>query len=129
MGKFFKNSRLTKAALLIYFVVLTFLLFKPANLEEMPWFVFDGIDKLIHLSIFAVLGFLFMLVFSRTKFLVFVQIMLIYALFTEVMQQTMRMGRSMEDLDVVADLLGVCIGYYIYKIVSKKFTKNIEDEI
>lgn len=99
--------------------MLTFLLLKPSHLEQDAWYVFDGVDKLIHLSVFALLGFLFMMVFSRTKFIVFIQIMLIYAFSTEILQDLMQLGRSLELLDAVADTAGVCIGYYIYKIAVK----------
>ena len=121
MDRFFENSKLLKIALLIYWVVLTFLLLKPAHLQEKAWYIFDGVDKIVHLSIFAFLGFLFMLVSKHTKFIVFIQIMLIYAFVTEILQEIMNMGRSLETLDIVADFAGVCLGYYIYKV----FIKNI----
>ena len=115
LDRYLKNLKIQKLALLIYWVVLTFLLFKPAHLKDKAWYVFDGVDKVIHLSVFALLGFIFMVVFSRTKFLVFIQIMLLYAFFTEIVQNLMNMGRSMETLDIVADFLGVCFGYSIFR--------------
>ena len=119
LDRYLKNLKIQKLALLIYWVVLTFLLLKPAHLEEEAWYIFDGIDKFVHLSIFALLGFIFMIAFSRTKFLVFIQIMLIYAFLTEILQDLMKMGRSLETLDIVADFLGVCLGYYIYRQFRK----------
>ncbi|WP_042720845.1 VanZ family protein, partial [Flavobacterium sp. B17] len=72
-------------------------------------------------SIFAALGFCFIAVFPKIKFYYFIQIILIYAFLTEILQQEMGLGRSMETLDVVADTLGCIIGYYIYKFLVKRF--------
>ena len=88
-------------------------------MQQDAWYIFDGVDKLVHLSVFAFLGFLLMIVFPRTKFIVFIQIMLIYTFATEILQDEMQLGRSLEVLDAVADTIGVCIGYYIYKITAK----------
>lgn len=41
--------------------------------------------------------------------------MLIYAFLTEILQEEMKMGRSMEILDIFADFFGVLMGYYIFK--------------
>lgn len=121
MDRFFKNSQLVKSALLIYWVVLTFLLLKPSHLEEQSWYLFDGIDKVIHVSVFIMLGFLFMTAFKGTIFWTFIQIMLLYAFLTEIFQEMMHMGRSMEVLDIVADSIGIFLGYYIYKVYVKNF--------
>lgn len=47
--------------------------------------------------------------------------MLIYAFLTEILQEEMKLGRSMETLDIVADTIGCLIGYYIYKVLAKRF--------
>lgn len=83
------------------------------------WFVFNGIDKVLHVSIFAVLGFLLVSAYPKIRFLYFIQIMLLYALVTEILQDQMQMGRSLENLDVVADMLGTIIGYWIYKSIKR----------
>ena len=119
LDKILQNIALTKSALLIYWVVLTFLLLKPADIQEETWYMFDGVDKIIHVSIFALLSFLFMIAFPRIKFIFFLQIMLLYAFVTEILQETMQLGRSLEILDIVADLIGICIGFYLYKILLK----------
>ena len=56
--------------------------------------------------------------FPKVKLWTFLQIMLGYGLLTEILQDEMHMGRSMEILDLVADMLGVAIGYWIYKKVK-----------
>lgn len=91
------------------------MLLKPGQEVHDYWFVFNGIDKLLHVSIFAMLGFAFIAAFPKTRFLTFLYIMLIYAFLTEILQEEMHMGRSMEALDIFADLFGVLIGYYLYK--------------
>ena len=81
---------------------------------EFP-FMFDGIDKLLHLSIFAMLGFTFMAAYPKIKFSYFIQIMIIYGMLTEILQDEMHWGRSLEFLDLVADIIGILIGYFIFK--------------
>ena len=85
---------------------------------EFP-FMLDGIDKILHFGIFALLGFTFMAAFPRIKSLYFVQIMAIYGFLTEIMQDEMNFGRSLEALDVLADLIGVLIGYIIFKKLQR----------
>jgi VanZ family protein len=97
------------------------MLLKPGQENHEYWFMFSGIDKVLHLSIFAALGFLFIAAFPKIKFSYFIQIILIYAFLTEILQEEMHLGRSMETLDLVADTLGCLIGYYIYKYITKLF--------
>ena len=97
------------------------MLLKPGAEREKYWFEFSGIDKFLHLAIFALLGFAFQIAFPKLKFLFFLQIMLIYAFLTEILQREMNWGRSMENLDILADLVGVLIGYYIAKKISSRF--------
>ena len=81
--------------------------------------MFSGIDKVLHLSIFAFLGFWFIARYPKMTFLYYIYILLIYSLITEILQDAMGWGRSGEILDLVADTLGLLIGYYLYKIVLK----------
>lgn len=83
--------------------------------------MFQGIDKLIHLSIFTFLGFCFKTSFPKISFLYYILITLAYALLTEILQEIMHWGRSMEALDMLADALGLLIGYIIYKYFKKIF--------
>ena len=76
--------------------------------------MFEGIDKVLHLSIFALLGFCFMATFPKIKFIHYIQIMLIYSILTEILQDEMGFGRSIEALDLVADTIGVIIGYFAF---------------
>ena len=45
--------------------------------------------------------------------------MIIYGLLTEILQDEMHLGRSLEGLDLVADIIGVLIGYFIYKKLQR----------
>ncbi|KQT22440.1 antibiotic resistance protein VanZ [Chryseobacterium sp. Leaf404] len=105
----------------IYWAFLTFMLLKPGQENHEYWFMFSGIDKVLHLSIFAALGFLFIASFPKIKFGYYIQIILIYAFLTEILQEEMHLGRSIETLDIVADTLGCLIGYYTYKYIATKF--------
>ena len=96
------------------------MLLKP-GVENIEYpFMFDGIDKFLHLSIFTLLGFCFMAAFPKIKFIYYIQIMLIYSMLTEVLQDEMGFGRSLEVLDLVADTIGVVLGYIIFDKVKKK---------
>lgn len=95
------------------------MLLKPGTENQEYWFMFNGIDKVLHLSIFLVLGFIFKVSFPRLYFCYFIQIMLIYAFLTEILQEEMHWGRSMETLDILADTVGALLGYFIYQKVKK----------
>ena len=97
------------------------MLLNPGDENHEYWFMFSGIDKVLHLSIFAALGFSFIAAFPKIKFSYFFQIILLYAFLTEILQEEMGLGRSMETLDIVADTIGCLLGYYTYKILVKRF--------
>ncbi|WP_370898668.1 VanZ family protein [Chryseobacterium gossypii] len=105
----------------IYWAFLTYMLLKPGQENHEYWFMFSGIDKALHLTIFAVLGFSFIAAFPRIKFIYFFQIILIYAFLTEILQEEMGLGRSMETLDIIADIIGSLLGYYIYKLLVGRY--------
>ena len=50
-----------------------------------------------------------------------VWIMLAYAFLTEILQEEMHLGRSMETLDIIADTIGVFIGYFFFKKIKNLF--------
>ncbi len=114
-------SKIFSKILPIYWAFLTYMLLKPGVENHEYWFMFNGIDKVLHISIFAMLGFSFIAAFPKIKFSYFFQIILIYAFLTEILQEEMHLGRSMETLDIVADVIGCLLGYYTYKILIKRF--------
>ena len=99
----------------IYWAFLTFMLLKPGTENHEYWFMFSGIDKLMHFSVFALLGYCFLAAFPRIKVLYYTYIMLIYAFLTEILQDEMELGRSLEFLDIIADCIGFFIGYLVFK--------------
>ncbi len=76
--------------------------------------MFPHLDKLIHFTIFFLLGFFFRVRFPQVSVLYYSLILVSYALLTEILQDTMHWGRSFEVLDAVADTLGLSLAYYIY---------------
>jgi len=116
-----KISNIFMKILPIYWAFLTYMLLRPGQENHEYFFMFEGIDKVLHLGIFAMLGFSFISAFPRIRFVYFFQIMLIYAFVTEILQEEMHLGRSMETLDIVADTIGCLTGYYIYKVMVRRF--------
>ncbi len=86
------------------------------------WFVFPGIDKLIHLSIFAFLGFTLLMSFRKLNLIYFLGIIFIYGLGTEILQEVMHMGRSFELLDILADIVGSLLGLITYRLLLNFFS-------
>ena len=116
-----KVSKLFIKILPIYWAFLTYMLLRP-GIENLEFpFMFNGIDKLMHLGVFSMLGFCFLAAIPRIKFYYFIQIMIIYGLATEILQDEMHLGRSLEGLDLVADTIGVLIGYVIFQKLKTLF--------
>lgn len=80
--------------------------------------MFSGIDKVLHVSIFTLLGILFTLSFLKIKFLTYIYVMLIYAFLTEILQEEMNFGRSAEFFDLIADTTGFLLGYFFVKKIQ-----------
>ncbi|MDY3339355.1 VanZ family protein [Riemerella anatipestifer] len=95
----------------IYWALLTYVLLKPVGEHKDYWFLFQGIDKVVHFFTFLILGFLFKVAYYKISFSYFFMIMLSYALLTEILQDEMNYGRSLDVLDLFADTVGVLIGY------------------
>lgn len=113
-----KISKLFKKILPIYWAFLTYMLLRP-GVENLEYpFMFNGVDKILHFSIFAVLSFCFLAAFIKIKMLYYIEIMLIYAIATEILQDEMHVGRSMEAWDLVADVLGLIAGYFLFKKIK-----------
>ena len=64
------------------------------------------------------LGFCFAAAFPKVKFIYYIQIMLSYSILTEILQDEMNFGRSLEVLDLVADTVGVVMGYFLFRKVK-----------
>lgn len=80
-------------------------------------------DKVVHFIAFALLGFCYAVAFPKQRWWIFLGIMTAYALLTEVLQEIMAMGRTMDILDFGADILGGLVGF-LGRIFYRKFAKN-----
>ncbi|WP_124642249.1 MULTISPECIES: VanZ family protein [Amniculibacterium] len=105
----------------IYWAFLTYMLLKPGTENQEYFFMFSGVDKVLHLSIFIVLGVFYLLAFPKTKTTPYFLIMLFYALLTEFLQYYMDLGRQAEFLDIIADLLGTGIAYIGVQKIKTSF--------
>ncbi len=105
----------------IYWAILTYMLLKPGEENKEYWFMFSGIDKIIHVSIFAILGFCLKVAFPKISFYYFIHITLIYAFLTEILQEEMHLGRSMEFYDIIADTTGVLLGFYLFNKIKNLY--------
>jgi hypothetical protein len=108
-----------KAILPIYWLFLTYMLLKPGVENQEYWFMFPGIDKLIHLCVFAFLGLSLLMSFKKLNLIYFFGIIFIYGSGTEILQEVMHMGRSFELLDILADVAGGSLGLLTYKVLLK----------
>ena len=97
------------------------MLLKPGVENQEYWFMFPNIDKVVHLCIFAFLGFSVLMSFKKLNIAYFFVIIFIYGLGTEVLQEITHMGRSFELLDILADIVGGTLGLITYRILLKFF--------
>ena len=107
-------NKYSKITLPIYWAFLTYMLLRPGIENKEYPFMFQHIDKIIHFTIFFLLGFFFRVRFPKVSLLYYFLILISYALLTEILQDVMKWGRSLEVLDAVADTLGLSLAYYIY---------------
>ena len=91
------------------------MLLRPSEVDrEKHWFEFHNLDKIVHFLIFVVLGFCYRVAFFKQKKWLFVVVMFVYALFTEVAQELMNMGRTMDFYDLIADMMGASFGCFLF---------------
>jgi VanZ family protein len=90
---------------------------------------FIPIDKLVHVFIFLVLTFLWLLyvnsVLNDTKSILLLFILvasLFYGILIEVIQELYVSSRGAEVLDVIADLLGASLGLLIFSNYKNRIT-------
>lgn len=108
-------SKIFKIVMPIYWAFLTYMLLRPSSGALNSFNFFDGIDKVVHFFIFAILSFCFWATFPKMAFWKFLLLTLFYALLTEILQGVMGLGRSMEFWDLIADTLGLIFGYILFR--------------
>lgn len=117
--------------LLFIVISLTFLLLLPGNdIEGSSWWETYKIDKLVHIIAFAILALSTSITLSKLRVLIdtnyrlmtlILVVCTIFGTILEFLQQELRVGRSAELLDIVADCIGVLLGFVIFRIVYGVF--------
>lgn len=117
--------------LLFVVISLTFLLLLPGNdLEGSSWWETYKIDKLVHIVTFSILSLSTSITLSKLRVLIdtnyrlmtlILVVCTIFGTILEFLQQELRVGRSVELLDIVADCIGVLLGFVIFRIVYGVF--------
>jgi|TARA_B110000914_G_C15444180_1_gene437601 VanZ family protein len=117
--------------LLFVVISLTFLLLLPGNdLEGSSWWETYKIDKLVHIVTFSILSLSTSITLSKLRVLIdtnyrlmtlILVVCTIFGTILEFLQQELRVGRSAELLDIVADCIGVLLGFVIFRIVYGVF--------
>lgn len=117
--------------LLFILISLTCLLLLPGNdVGGSSWWETYKIDKLVHILSFAILALSTSITLSKLRILIdtnyrlmtlILVVCTIFGTILEFMQQELRMGRSAELLDIVADCAGVLLGFVIFRVVYGVF--------
>lgn len=119
-----KIQKISKIVLPIYWAFLTYMLLKSGqDIPKMSFLDFVGADKIIHIGIFVALGFLLKFSYPQMSFFRFFTITFLYSIITEILQEVMGLGRSMEFLDLLADTTGLLMGYFL-AVQMKILIKN-----
>ena len=119
-----KINRFLLVLLILYWLFLTYMLLSPPKdlPQELP--LFEGADKVVHVAIFALLSFLYTATFPQQAFWLCFTLLLLYGIATELAQEYMRMGRSGDPLDLLADALGISLGYWVKIQLAHKLLKK-----
>ena len=114
---------------ILYSVFITILFLLPTKEIPKLFNTFIPIDKLVHVSIFLVLTFLWLLyvnsILNDTKPIVLLFILiasLFYGILIEVIQELCLSSRGAEILDVIADLLGASLGLLFFRNYKNRIT-------
>ena len=114
---------------ILYSVFISILFLLPTKEIPKLFDTFIPIDKLVHVSIFLVLTFLWLLyvnsILNDTKPIVLLFILiasLFYGILIEVIQELYVSSRGAEVLDVIADLLGTSLGLLFFKNYKNRIT-------
>ena len=110
----------------LYGAFLTYILLRPTSDLDLPknFFSFEGMDKVVHSLIFALLAYLYKMAFLRHSIVRELLLLSAYALLTEIMQEQMQLGRSGDPLDILADVLGIFAGVFIFNLTKKTTEKK-----
>jgi VanZ family protein len=116
-----KHYKKIRIILFLYFCILTWLLLRaPQGNKQLLKYIPIFNDKLIHTISFIGLSFLAKIVYPQKNQLQIISIGTCYGILIEFLQEYMKLGRTFEYFDMVADCIGCIIGSYI----AKKITVN-----
>jgi hypothetical protein len=107
---------------IIWFIIVLFLLFTPG--KDLPkldnWTEIIKLDKLVHMSVFGIMAYLFMIpvtrkklpITTKTNYLIIICILVcIWGLSSEFIQRYWIVGRSFDMLDFAADTAGCILAF------------------
>ena len=120
------NKMCYRILFFLYGAFLTYILLRPTSDLDLPknFFSFEGMDKVVHFLIFALLAYLYKMAFPRHSIVRELLLLSAYALLTEIMQEQMQLGRSGDPLDILADVLGIFAGVFIFNLTKKTSEKK-----
>lgn len=111
--KRYKNVRII---LFLYFGILTWLLLRAPQNEVKFFNFFSQLnDKVVHVISFIGLSFLAKISFPKKNQLLIIGTSTLYGILIEFLQEYMKLGRTFEYSDMVADCIGCIFGYYMAK--------------
>lgn len=107
---------------LVFYIILITVL-SLINIGKLPEIGSDYDDKLYHAAayfVFVILCFNY-LKKSEIKYAVLLSVLfpVFYGIIIEVFQQAMNTNRTFDWLDIVANIIGVILGYFIIQYLSK----------
>ena len=113
-----------KIIFFLYGGFLLYILLRPTSDLPQNFPSFEGMDKVIHFLIFALLAYLYKKAFPKHSIVKELLWLAGYALLTEFMQEQMQMGRSGDPLDMLADVLGIFAGIFVFNLTKKTAEKK-----
>lgn len=115
-----QHGPLSRGALAVAVLVSLAVLFAPASdVPSAP----PGVDKVVHLSLFLVLGLTAR--WAGVQRQVAGLVLLVYAAVSEVLQGTDLVGRDAELLDWVADAVGVLLGLALWALLTRPRSRPV----
>ncbi len=115
---------LYKIIFFLYVSFLTYILLRPTSDLPRNFPSFEGMDKVVHFLIFALLTYLYRMAFPKHSIVRELLLLSAYALLTEIMQEQMQMGRTGDPLDMLADVLGILTGMFAFNLTKKTAKKK-----
>ena len=117
--------------MILVVISLTLLLLMPGDyISDSGWWSTYHIDKIMHVIVFSILALTTSIALSKLRVLtdsnyqLMILTLVVGAIFgtiIEFLQQELSVGRMAELLDIVADCVGVLMGFVIFRIVYGVF--------